>query len=80
MDTYGAAGEPSARDPLLDEHAAAELLGLAPATLRKWRVYGDGPEFCKIGRRVRYRLSALDRFVDAGRRTSTSAQGPAERV
>lgn len=69
-----AAVAPSSRDdPLLDEYAAAEHLGVAPATMRKWRVYGDGPEYCKIGRRVRYRLSALDRFADAGRRTSTSA-------
>lgn len=79
MDACGAtAVMPSSRDPLLDEQAAAELLGVAAATLRKWRVYGDGPEFCKIGRRVRYRLSALDRFIDAGRRSSTSAPGPAQ--
>jgi hypothetical protein len=47
-------------------------LGVKAATLRKWRCYGDGPEYCKIGRRVRYKLSSIDRFIDAGRRTSTS--------
>ena len=73
MNAYGAVPvAPPPRDPLLDEHAAAEVLGVKAATLRKWRCYGDGPEYCKIGRRVRYKLSSIDRFIDAGRRTSTS--------
>ncbi len=62
----------STYDPLLDEVAAAEYLGNSHLTLRKWRVIGGGPQFVKIGRLVRYELSALQAFREKGRRTSTS--------
>jgi hypothetical protein len=31
---------------------AAKLLGLAPSTLAKLRLSGNGPVYCKLGRRV----------------------------
>ena len=42
---------------------AAQYLGLAPATLNKWRVHGTGPTFIKLGRAVRYRHSDLDAYL-----------------
>ena len=54
---------------------AASYLRLAPATLSKWRVRGGGPEYLKLGRRVVYRMSDLNEWLDAHRRTSTSGQG-----
>ena len=42
-------------DQLLDTKAAATILALSESTLEKMRVYGNGPEFLKLGRAVRYR-------------------------
>jgi hypothetical protein len=53
--------------PLLDENAAAKVIGCSPALMRKWRLFGEGPSFCKIGRLVRYRQEDLDGFVAAHR-------------
>jgi len=58
---------------LLNEREAAERLGLAVATLRRWRWAGRGPRFLKIGATaVRYSLEELDAFLAAAQRTSTS--------
>jgi hypothetical protein len=56
----------------LNGDAAATYLGLAPATLAKWRCIGGGPVFIKCGRRVVYDRRDLDAFMDASRRRSTS--------
>jgi hypothetical protein len=58
---------------LLPPAQAAEYLGgIVTGTLAKWRHYGDGPEYVKIGSRVFYDQSSLDAFIEAGRRRSTS--------
>lgn len=57
---------------LLDEEAAAPLVGLAVSTLQKLRVRGEGPPFAKIGRNVRYRTEDLQAFVAARVVNSTS--------
>lgn len=44
---------------------AASYLGLAVSTLNKWRVYGGGPRFLKLGRSIRYRQSELDAYLDS---------------
>lgn len=62
-------------EPLLDENAAAQILDAAPATLRKWRCVGGGPEFIKVGRLVRYQPSALRKYKRARTRRSTSDAG-----
>ena len=65
---------------LLSTPQAAEFLSISPKTLAKWRLTGEGPEFCKLGRRrVVYRLGDLLAFVEAGRRRSTSDPGPGGR-
>jgi len=51
---------------LLDEEAAARILGAKVATLRKWRWAGTGPRYTKLGKLVRYRLSDIEQFVDSG--------------
>jgi predicted DNA-binding transcriptional regulator AlpA len=42
----------------------AEWLGVSPNTLRWWKAQGTGPRSFKIGRRVYYRQSDLDAFVE----------------
>lgn len=58
---------------LINEHEAARRLGLKVSTLRRWRWQGIGPIFCRIGAAVRYDPRDLVDFIEAGRRTSTSA-------
>lgn len=48
---------------MLTTQEAAQYLGLAPATLNKWRVYKTGPRFFKLGRAVRYRRDDLDAYL-----------------
>jgi excisionase family DNA binding protein len=60
-------------DRFLSTKQAAEYLNLARPTLERWRVYGGGPKFTKLGRRILYDKSALDSFVAAKTYPHTSA-------
>jgi len=75
----GAAAGPSVgpipNTGLLNEHKAAQALGLKVATLRRWRWAGKPPRFLKIGSAVRYDPAELSVFIEAARRTSTSDTG-----
>jgi predicted DNA-binding transcriptional regulator AlpA len=44
---------------------AAKMLGLAPSTLAKLRLSGNGPVYCKLGRRVVYRREALEVWLES---------------
>jgi predicted DNA-binding transcriptional regulator AlpA len=59
-------------DRLLDQRAAAEILGISVRTLERHRISGTGPRFCRLGRLVRYRECDLDDWVSRSLRTSTS--------
>ncbi len=49
---------------LLTTHQASDLLGLQPATLKRWRVVGTGPKYIRIGRRtIRYRPADIKHFI-----------------
>lgn len=54
---------------------AAAYLGIAPSTLNKTRLSGDGPRFVKLGRSVRYRIEDLDQYLNDNVRRSTSDLG-----
>ena len=58
--------------PVMNVQQAACYLGLAVSTLNKWRCYGDGPLFIKMGRSVRYRLKDLNDYIEGRRAGSTS--------
>jgi predicted DNA-binding transcriptional regulator AlpA len=61
-------------DKLLTASAVSEIVGLAPATLAKRRLSGDGPHFIKLGSRVLYPMSEVQAWIDAQPRfESTSA-------
>lgn len=60
-------------DALIDTGKAAHHLGLAQNTLEKMRVRGDGPQFVKLGRAIRYRVSDLEAYV-AERVVSSTSQ------
>jgi Helix-turn-helix domain len=59
-------------DNKLRTEAAARYLGLAPSTLAKMQVRGNGPPYAKAGARVVvYDLRDLDDWLRSTRRTST---------
>ncbi len=58
--------ETSASDKrLLNEAEAAQSMALSVRTLQAWRVRGEGPNFVKLGRRVAYRPSDLQKYIDS---------------
>lgn len=57
---------------LLNQREAADVLRLSPRTLERYRVTGTGPSYRKLGRRVLYSPTDLDRWVTSRIRTSTS--------
>ena len=52
---------------MMNEKEAAIILGCSVAALRKWRLLGKGPTYCKIGRLVRYSEADLADDLDANR-------------
>ena len=54
------------------ETQASDLLGVAPSTLKAWRVSGKGPRYFKIGRWICYRQDDLDAWIEGQARVSTS--------
>ena len=46
---------------------AARYIGLAYATLKKWRSTGDGPPYVRLGTRVVYLVVDLDDWLYAHR-------------
>jgi predicted DNA-binding transcriptional regulator AlpA len=59
-------------DPLLTTQEVAKFLQVSVSALNKWRLFGTGPKFIKVERRVRYRLSDIAAYLAASTRTSTS--------
>ena len=54
------------------ETQTSDLLGIAPSTLKAWRVSGKGPRYFKIGRWICYRQDDLDAWIEGQARVSTS--------
>lgn len=59
----------------LSVEAAAHYTGISASTLNKLRVFGGGPVFLKLGRRVVYDPTDLDAWLAERRRRSTSDAG-----
>lgn len=53
-------------EPLLTTAQAAELLNVAPATLRWWHHARRGPRRTMVGRSVRYSRRDLEAWLSAG--------------
>jgi hypothetical protein len=45
-----------------DQKAVARRWGISPRTLERWRWYGTGPRYLKIGGRVLYRLEDIEAY------------------
>jgi hypothetical protein len=58
-------------DELLTEQDAAAYLVVSVSGMRKWRTRKCGPAYCRFGRLIRYRRSALDEFADLHTNSTT---------
>jgi predicted DNA-binding transcriptional regulator AlpA len=56
---------------------AARFIGVSARTLEKHRIYGTGPKYRKVGRRIVYAISDLKEWVERGAKRSTSDRGMA---
>ena len=54
----------STPDALLNEHDVARITGLSVASVRRWRLLRQGPQYLKIGSAVRYRSQDIAAWLD----------------
>lgn len=59
-------------DTRLDTRATSTYTGLSESHLEKLRVYGGGPPFLKLGRRVVYDRGDIDAWLSARRQARTA--------
>jgi len=50
---------------LLNEHDVARITNMSIATIRRWRLFGRGPRYIKIGAAVRYKLEDLSAWLES---------------
>jgi hypothetical protein len=62
---------------MLNERKVAQMLDVTVRVLQYWRQIGDGPNYYKVGRFVRYDAADINRFLEGGLRVS-SARATAE--
>ncbi len=53
-------------DDLLTQKQVAQRWALSERTLERWRTIGEGPVYIKLGYAVRYRLTDIESFEQAG--------------
>src|SRR4030095_17117540 len=52
-------------EALGNEHDVARIAGVSVASVRRWRLLGQGPRFLKIGASVRYRPEDVSAWLDS---------------
>lgn len=57
---------------LLKENDLVDRWDVTISTLQQWRWSGAGPEYIKIGRKIKYRLADVEDFENARLSKSTS--------
>jgi hypothetical protein len=60
----GVTGAAALGDTIVDTEFLARRFGMPANTWAKWRCQRKGPPFIKLGARVFYRLSAVERYLD----------------
>ena len=56
---------------LVDTHGAAEILARSPATLKRWRYEGVGPNWIEIEGRVSYDVRVLLEYIQRNTRVAS---------
>lgn len=65
----------------MEADEVARALGIAPDTLKRWRMLGTAPPGVRLGRRIVYRRDAVRKWLREreGRAAPTSASPPMPR-
>lgn len=56
----------------LNTHQAADEFGLSKSWLAKLRLSGNGPTYCKVGKRIFYRRDEFQNWIVSHSQKSTS--------
>lgn len=59
------AAEHTLASPLLDSREVATYLKVSESTLSRWRADRTGPPFVRMGTIARYRLDAVDAWLES---------------
>ena len=51
-------------EDLLNEHDVARITGLSVASVRRWRLLKQGPQYLKIGSAFRYRPEDVSAWLE----------------
>ena len=54
-----------ALEELFTEHDVARITGLSVASVRRWRLFRQGPKYLKIGAAVRYKPEDLAAWLES---------------
>lgn len=57
------ASSPKTPRATLSVDDAAAYIGVSKSILDTWRTRGQGPRYVRLGRRIVYRVAALDEFL-----------------
>jgi predicted DNA-binding transcriptional regulator AlpA len=52
-------------ETLLNEHDVARVTGLSVASVRRWRLFRQGPKYLKIGAAVRYKPEDISAWLQS---------------
>ncbi len=52
-------------EKLLNEHDVARITGLSVASVRRWRLFRQGPKYLKIGAAVRYKPEDISTWLES---------------
>jgi predicted DNA-binding transcriptional regulator AlpA len=52
-------------DSLLTEHEVARITGMSVATVRRWRLFRQGPPYRKLNSAVRYSATELTAWIES---------------
>ena len=56
---------PNTLATLLNEHDVARVTGLSVASVRRWRLFKQGPKYLKLGASVRYKSTDIAAWLDS---------------
>ena len=61
-------------DRFFTPETLSKELEITMSTLAKWRLYGGGPRYAKMGKNIRYEKCDVDEWVENNKRRTTSCE------
>lgn len=61
-------------DKFLSPAEVSEYIGVPVQTLYTWNAKGTGPAYSRVGKHIRYRLSTLDKWMEARESDAAAAR------